>query len=81
MSMLTASIVDTEALWQTAVAAIGGGLGIVLFFSVAIWGLTTASDLRAVGRSSAASAALVLGVFGLLASVALVGAGVAVMLA
>lgn len=77
---VVATIIDTQALWQTAVAALGGGLGIVFFFSVAIWGLTMSADLRTGGRTVAATAAGALGIAGLLASIALAATGVVFML-
>lgn len=75
-----ATVVDVEALWQTAAAAIGGGLGIVLCFSIAIWGSTMATDLSNDGRRPAAAAAIAVALLALLACFALVAIGIIFML-
>lgn len=73
------TVVDVEALWQTAAAAMVGGLGIVFCFSAAIWGGTRATDFLNDDRRVAAAAAISVSVLGLLASCALAAAGIVAM--
>jgi hypothetical protein len=74
-----AVIVEVRALFETAVAAIVGGVGVTLAFSVAIYGAARYIDLREAGRTGGAVAAAALGIAGLIVSVAAVGAGLWVM--
>lgn len=60
-----AAIVDTNALWQTVVAAFVSGVGITLVFSIAILGIARFVELGRDGRTAAATA------FGLVAALAL----------
>ncbi len=59
------TIVDTNALWQTVVAALAAGVGITLVFSIAILGIVRVVELGRDGRTGAAAA------FGTLAAIAL----------
>jgi hypothetical protein len=63
---MLATIVDTEALLKTIVAAFIAGVGVTLIFSLAILGASRFVDLSRDGRSAVAIA------FGALAAVALV---------
>ena len=60
-----AAIVDTNAVWQTVVVALGAGVGITLVFSIAILGVARFVELGRDGRNVAAIA------FGTLAAIAL----------
>jgi hypothetical protein len=69
---MLATIVDTQALLKTIVASFIAGVGVTLIFSVAILGASRFADMNRDGRPAAAVA------FGLLGVVALLAAGVAV---
>jgi hypothetical protein len=62
---MLATLVDTQALAETVLAAVLGGVGVTLIFSIAILGASRFADLSRDGRSAAAVA------FGLVALVAL----------
>ncbi len=70
MSVLLASIVDGEALLDTAVASMVAGVGVTLIASLAIYGFATFADARRDDRRGAATAA---GALAVLASVAFAG--------
>jgi hypothetical protein len=72
-------VVEVRALFETAVAAIVGGLGVTFAFSLAIYGAARYVDLREAGRTGTAVLAATLGAFGLLVSIAAVLAGLWVM--
>ena len=74
------SIVDWEALLETIAASVVAGLGIVIVFSIAIYGASRFAEGRRVGASVEAAAAAVLTVAALIASVAAVAAGIAIMI-
>jgi hypothetical protein len=67
-----ATVVDTQALLKTVVAAFVAGVGVTLIFSLAILGAARFADRSRDGRPVAAVA------FGALAVVALAGAAAAV---
>ncbi len=75
-----AAIVDVEALAQTALAATAAGLAVTLAFSIAIYGLTRASELQRDGRSGAALAAAALGAVGLGSTLVAVTLGLILMI-
>jgi hypothetical protein len=75
----SAEIVDWSALLQSIGAAALAGLGLTLFFSVAIYGATKTVELARDERPLAAGAALSLMALGLAASVAGIVLGVIVM--
>lgn len=79
MSPVGAEIVELDALAQTALAALLGGVGVTLAFSLAILGTTKASDLRRAGRDVAAALSLGLGLLALALSIAAVAFGLVVM--
>ena len=72
---ILATLVDTEALWQTVVAAFVAGVGTTLIFSIAILGFARSAEATRSGRSVEAT------LFGLLAALGLLGMAVAVVLA
>jgi hypothetical protein len=74
-----ATIVDTEALWQTVVAAFIAGVGTTLVFSLAILGAARFGEASRDGRSLEAAGYAVLGALGLMATVAAIVVGVFVM--
>ena len=76
---MIATVVDTEALWQTIVAAFIAGVGITFVFSLAILGIARFAEASREGRSFEAAAFGALAVVGLLATGAGVVAGVIVM--
>ena len=76
---MIATVIDTEALWQTTVAAFIAGVGITFVFSLAILGIARFSEASREGRSFEAAAFGALAVVGLLATGAGVVAGVIVM--
>lgn len=74
-----ASIVDWEALAETVAASVVAGLGIVVVFSIAIYGAARFAEGRRVGAGVETGAAAVLTVVALIACVAAVAAGILVM--
>jgi hypothetical protein len=69
---MLATVVDTDALLKTVIAALVAGVGVTLVFSVAILGAARFADLSRDGRMASAIA------FGVLALVALAAAATAV---
>jgi hypothetical protein len=78
MSVL-ATIVDTNALWQTIASAAIAGIGVAFIFSLTILGAAKFGDYSRDGRTAAATLAGVLAIVGLLATLAAVAVGVIVM--
>jgi hypothetical protein len=76
---MLATIVDTEALLKTIVAAFIAGVGVTLIFSLAILGASQFVDLRRDGRSAGAIAFGALAVVALLAALVAVAVGIIVM--
>lgn len=74
-----AAIVDTNALWQTVVAALAAGVGITLVFSIAILGIVRVVELAHDGRTAAATAFGTLAVIALAVCLGAVVLGVVVM--
>jgi hypothetical protein len=77
--MMLATIVDTQALLKTVVAAFIAGVGVTLIFSLAILGASRFADMNRDGRPAAALAFGALGVVALLAALAAVTVGIIVM--
>jgi hypothetical protein len=77
--MPLATVVDTEALWQTIVAAFVAGVGTTLVFSIAILGAARFVEANREGRSFEAALFAALGFLGLAATVAAIVVGVIVM--
>jgi hypothetical protein len=69
---MLATIVDTQALLRTVVAAFVAGVGVTMIFSLAILGAARFADLSRDGRTAAAVA------FGALAILALAAVATAV---
>ena len=76
---MLATIVDTEALLKTIVAAFIAGVGVTLIFSLAILGASRFVDLSRDGRSAGAIAFGALTVVALLAALVAVAVGIIVM--
>ena len=76
---MLATIVDTNALWQTIAAAFVAGVGTILVFLLAILGAARFGDASRDGRTIQAAAFATLGVLALLATVAAIVVGVIVM--
>ena len=76
---MLATIVDTEALLKTIVAAFIAGVGVTLIFSLAILGASRFADLSRDGRSAEAIAFGTLAVVALLAALVAVAVGIIVM--
>ena len=74
-----ATIFDGKALLDTALAALAGGIGVTLFFSIAIYGYARFEETRRVGRGTAAFGAAALASVGILLSLAAIGFGLVVM--
>ena len=69
------TVVDVDALWQTAASALVAGVGTTLIFSVAILGFARSADATRDGRSVEAF------VFGALAALGLLATAGAIVLA
>jgi hypothetical protein len=76
---MLATIVDTEALLKTVVAAFIAGVGVALIFSLAILGASRFVDLSRDGRSAGAIAFGALAVVALVAVLVVVAVGIIVM--
>ena len=74
-----ASIVDTDALWQTIAAAFVAGVGTTLVFSLAILGVARFSEASREGRSFDSALFAALALLGLLATAGAIIFGVIVM--
>jgi hypothetical protein len=74
-----ATIVETRELLDTVIYATVAALGLILVYSLAIWGLTRYADLSRDGRPIAAGAAATVAALGLLASIGAVVFGIVVM--
>lgn len=76
---MLATIVDTQALLKTVVAAFIAGVGVTLIFSLAILGASRFVDRSRDGRPAAALAFGTLGLVALVAALAAVTLGIIVM--
>jgi hypothetical protein len=76
---MLATIVDTQALLKTVVAAFVAGVGVTLIFSLAILGASRFADMSRDGRPAAAIAFGVVGLVALLAALAAVTIAIIVM--
>jgi cytochrome c biogenesis protein CcdA len=70
-----ATLVETEELWQTAVAAVVAGVGVTVVFALGIYGATRFVDLSRDERPLGAAAAALLMVCALLATLGAVAIG------
>ena len=78
---MIATIVETEELLDTVLYASISALGLILVFSVAIWGATRFADLSRDERPIAAAAAAAIAVLGFAASLGAAILGIVVMIA
>ena len=76
---MLATVVDTQALWQTIVAALVAGVGVTLSFSLAILGMAAFIEASRDGRSATAAAFGILTAVGLVVTAGAVVAGLIVM--
>jgi hypothetical protein len=76
---MLATIVDTQALLKTVVAAFIAGVGVTFIFSVAILGASRFADLNRDRRPAAAIAFGALGLVAVVAALAAVTVGIIVM--
>ncbi len=76
-----AVLVDSGDLLKTVVASFVAGLGVALVSSLAIWGGAKYVDYHQEGRGAAAVLALGVGILGLLATLAIIVLGIALMVA
>jgi hypothetical protein len=79
--MMLATIVDTTALWQTVVAALGAGVGVTFVFSLGILGSTRVTEMSREGRTAAAFGYGALAVSAVLACAAAITFGIIAMTA
>lgn len=75
-----AVVVHTRELIQTVIASAVAGIGVTIVFSVAIWGAARFVDLSRSERPAAATAAAALSGLALAATLAVVVAGIVVMM-
>jgi lysylphosphatidylglycerol synthetase-like protein (DUF2156 family) len=76
---MLATIVQTKELLETVAAALIGGVGIAIVFSIAVLGATRYADLSRDERPIAAAAAAVTAAVALAACIAAVVVGIIVM--
>jgi hypothetical protein len=74
-----ATVVDTEALAETVLAAVVAGVGVTMIFSVAILGMARFVDMNRSGRPVAAVAFGVVALVALVAFAAVIVFGIVVM--
>ena len=80
MTNLLATIVETDALLETILAALVAGVGVALTFSLAILGATGFAEASRDGRRMSAAAFAALGLFGFLVTAAGIVAAIVVMM-
>jgi hypothetical protein len=78
--VLPATVIDGEALLDTAVASLVAGIFVTFTASLAIYGFATAAEMRRVDRGLAAIAAGALGVLSMVAFAGAIALGLAVMI-
>jgi hypothetical protein len=76
---MLATIVDTNALWQTVLGAAIAGIGTIVVFSLAILGVARFSDASRDGRGGEATLFGALALAGLVLTAAAIVIGVVVM--
>jgi hypothetical protein len=76
---MLATIVDTDALWQTVLGAAVAGIGTILVFSLAILGIARFAEANREGRGAEATVFGTLAIAGLVLTAAAVVVGVIVM--
>jgi hypothetical protein len=60
VGVVLATLVEGKELWQTVVASIVAGVGVTVFYSLALYGVTRFADLSRGERPLAAAAAATL---------------------
>jgi hypothetical protein len=78
--LLSATIVDGEALLDATAASLVAGVTVTFAASTAIYGLATFAECRRQGREAAALGAAVIALAGLLVFAAAIGIGLYVMI-
>ena len=78
---LVATVVDTEALLETCLAALVAGVGVAFTFSLAILGTTKFAEASRRQRGVEAAVFAALALLGLLATAGAIAAGILVMTA
>jgi hypothetical protein len=76
---MLATVVDTEALWQTIVYALVSAVGVTAIFAIAIRGVARFGDYNRDGRSVSASLWGAMAILGFVATAAAIVVGVIVM--
>jgi hypothetical protein len=76
---LLATVVDTSALLRTVIASFVAGFGVILVFSVAIFGAARSAELGREGRTAAAAAHGALSILAIAACAAAIVVGIIVM--
>jgi hypothetical protein len=76
---MLATIVDTNALWETVVGAAVAGIGTIVVFSLAILGVARFADASRDGKGAEATLFGALAITGLLLTGAAIVVGVVVM--
>lgn len=76
---MLATIVDTNALWQTVVGAAAAGVGTIVVFSLAILGAARFGEASREGRGAQATVFGLLAIAGVLLTASAVVIGVVVM--
>ena len=77
--LISGTVIDGEALLDTALTSIAGAVVVTLACSVAIYGFAMAAEMRRDERALAATAAGALGVFSTLVFAAVIVVGIVVM--
>jgi hypothetical protein len=72
-------LIKTTELMQTVIASVIAGVGVIVVFSVAIWGAARFADLSRNERPLAAGMAATVGVLALLTTLAGIALGLVVM--
>lgn len=79
MTVLLATIIDSEALLDTIVAALAAGVGVALTFSVAILGFARLAEASRNGARFEAALYAALALLGLAASLVAIAFGIIIM--
>ena len=78
--LLSATVVDGEALLDATIASLVAGVTVTFAASTAIYGLATFAERRREGREAAAAGAAVIALAGLLVFAGAIGTGLYVMI-
>jgi len=74
-----ATLVEGRELWQTVLASLVSGVGVTVFYSLALYGVTRFADLSRGDRTLAAAAAATLAALAAAACLASVAFGIVVL--